>query len=861
MWCRELAYNPVNHRHQEAHDSCARACAQGRLRFSALLPVVILAFAVSGAAQDPSPSPAAVSSPTPAPPAPATAPTPAPSPAPTPAPAREHGSLGQAFDGDLLASLPMSNGVWSIFETIESTAILDRIESSGLYVGEAGLMGIRGSSWTQASWQLGDLDITDPDRTGTPLFFADPEALAGVEISAGLAPADVRGAGPGIRLVPRRPDAQWRKTIAINDAPGALQQSYRRKGAPAIAHLDSFSSARFRLSGPLAADRLSAVLSGNLTRGARRERSDPRTLDGREAGFLTHFVYTPTSRDEVRLLGGVQRLSHPYAGRARFGGGNVQQVDRFLQVQSTWQRQGSRPWSITAGLVRGTFDPHLRADTTTGNVERLADGPVQQQFPATSTRGRAALNAWFDAFTNGNHAVRIGTSLAVTRSTTEPTEEIRLTPETVGGLPARVWDYGWTGDTSWRGNDLAAYLSDQFRFRQLSVNAGVRYESSRATAANSEGRIEWTSVTPRLVARVRPLAKERPGLTLLAGYAEYTSRLPLNLLAYGDPGAPHGAAYQWIDQNHDRVFQADERGLLVARVGPGGPRAAIDPDLEPPRSKEVFLGLEAEIGSFTTRFLAYHRRERNLVTSVNFGAPASAYDVTYIPDPGDDIVGGTTIQMLPVYNRRVESFGRDRYLLTNDGEKGTGKGMEISVDGRIGKRVRMLVGATASKTDSPSAYRGFLATENDQGLVGERLELPNAATLSKGRLFFERGYTIKIAGTYEAPHDFRFGAVARYQDGQHFARFVIPLDLNQGPEPIKGITNGDSRFTYVLTIDARLEKGFTVGRLRLAGIVEAFNLRGTGIEVEEDVTWGPSYRATSAVQPPRALRVGLRLDF
>jgi hypothetical protein len=142
----------------------------------------------------------------------------------------------------------MSNGVWSIFETIESTAILDRIESSGLYVGEAGLMGVRGSSWTQADWQLGEFDITDPDRIGTPLFFADPEALAGVEISAGLAPADVRGAGPGVLLVPRRPDSAWRKTIAISDAPSSLQQSYQREGAPAIAHLDS-SPAPLRVNG------------------------------------------------------------------------------------------------------------------------------------------------------------------------------------------------------------------------------------------------------------------------------------------------------------------------------------------------------------------------------------------------------------------------------------------------------------------------------------------------------------------------------------------------------------------------------------------------------------------------------------
>src|SRR5258708_11341844 len=102
----------------------------------------------------------------------------------------------------------MSNGVWSVFETIESTAILDRIESSGLYVGEAGLMGVRGSSWTQASWLLGDPDITDPDRTGTPLYFPDPEALARVEIAAGPAPPDIPGAGPGVRLLPRPPHPQ-----------------------------------------------------------------------------------------------------------------------------------------------------------------------------------------------------------------------------------------------------------------------------------------------------------------------------------------------------------------------------------------------------------------------------------------------------------------------------------------------------------------------------------------------------------------------------------------------------------------------------------------------------------------------------
>jgi hypothetical protein len=767
-------------------------------------------------------------------------------------------SLGPEFDRDLLRGLPMSNGVWSVFETIESTAILDRMEGAGLYVGEAGLMGIRGSSWTQASWRLGDLDITDPDRTGTPLFFADPEALEAVEISAGLRPADQKGIGPGVSLFVRRPGNVWRRSVQASQVPTSLQQSYQRTGAPAIAHFDSYASARFRIEGPLVKDKLGLLLAGTLTRSGRRERDDPRSLSGGETGLLAHLVYAKSARDEIRFLGGLQGLSHPYAGRARFGGGDIGQSDLLATAQATWQRQTTRPWSVTAGLVHGSFDPDLPA-LAGGTVERLADGPIQQQFPGASSRSRFAASGWMDPFTSARHAVRVGASLAMTRSSTRPASPATAVAETVGGYPARVWDYGWAGHSKWRGLDLSAFASDQFRFGRLSLDGGLRFDLSRGSASGAENGISWMGLSPRILARFVPVADDP--LTLVAGWAWYRSRLPLNLLAYGDPYAAQGAAYRWHDNNADGLFQPGERGPLVARIGPGGGVASIDPDLRAPRSREVFVGFETSAGTWKIRMLGYYRRERDIVTSVNYGAPLSAYDVYYVDDPSDDIVGLDDDHLLPIYNRKPETFGEDRYLLTNDPEKGTGKGLEIGIDGRIGRHLRLLVGATASKTFSPSAYRGFLAIENDQGLVGERLELPNAATLSKGRLFFERGYTVKIAGVYQAPWDLTIGAVTRYQDGQHFARFVIPTDLNQGPEPVKGIYNGDSRFCYVLTIDARVEKGFAVGRGRLAAVIEAFNLRGTGIEVEEDVIWGPSYRATSAVQPPRAFRLGVRYDF
>jgi hypothetical protein len=42
---------------------------------------------------------------------------------------------------------------------------------------------------------------------------------------------------------------------------------------------------------------------------------------------------------------------------------------------------------------------------------------------------------------------------------------------------------------------------------------------------------------------------------------------------------------------------------------------------------------------------------------------------------------------------------------------------------------------------------------------------------------------------------------------------------------------------------------------------DAFNLFDTANEVEEDVVTGPGFRTVTAVQPPRVIRLGLRLRF
>jgi hypothetical protein len=176
-------------------------------------------------------------------------------------------------------------------------------------------------------------------------------------------------------------------------------------------------------------------------------------------------------------------------------------------------------------------------------------------------------------------------------------------------------------------------------------------------------------------------------------------------------------------------------------------------------------------------------------------------------------------------------------------------------------RWHMLFGASAQRSDGYAGNPGFLATENDSGVLGSLFMDPNSLSYARGRVFTERGYIIKWSGGFVTKQGIHFGAVARYQDGQHFARQVIVPNLNQGPEAIQAYTRGHSRFTFTFTLDARVEKGFSLGRGRLSLVGEAFNIFNNAIEVEEDPVVTRRFRATTAVQPPRAIRAGLRLDF
>lgn len=379
---------------------------------------------------------------------------------------------------------------------------------------------------------------------------------------------------------------------------------------------------------------------------------------------------------------------------------------------------------------------------------------------------------------------------------------------------------------------------------------------------DSDEAIRWTNLSPRLSARWRPAGDRGPGIRV--GYSWYRHRLLLDDLAVGDPHGLSGSVYRWDDVDGDRRYSSNDRLTFIGPVGPccaGALPNTIDPSLKRPTTREFVVGVEQALGPWRLQVTGLDRREHDLIGLVNVGVTAADYTVSYLADPGVDILGNSGVGELPVYDRQPSSFGADRYELTNVGTASRYQGVDIALARPFADRWALSFGGTAYRAEGTGGSLGYQAVENDQGVLGDTYLAPNATTNAYGRLFFDRAYAIKLSGAYRAPGDLRLAVATRYQDGQPFARVVVAEGLRQGAELVQAYPRGGQRFTFMLTMDVRVEKDFTLGRARVGIGFDVFNLLDTANEVEEDIVTGPAFRTITAVQPPRALRLRLRVGF
>jgi hypothetical protein len=753
------------------------------------------------------------------------------------------------YDADLLRDLPGSRDVFSLLETSEPLTMADRWDGGGLYTGEAGRLSARGASWTQTVFQLDGLDVSDPLAGGRPLVLPWHEALDAMDFAIGGARREPAGPGPLVALTSVRPQDAWKGSLALDGRLGGSGEPV----PPSVARLDHWRRGALTAAGPLN-DRLGLLVSGQTASSARFVRGSAEADPSSVHALMAGLTWKAGDRDHLRVKALGQKTAIPYTDRSAFGEAGLEEDDRTFHAAATWERRADSgaSWTLSGGALRARADGE--AGTRPRTIERLLDGPAALlAVPGQAERSRVELAGTLSPAPIGSHALHAGLRLSRGAAVVRPSVPAWTVAERVDGVPARVWEF--EQGASWRPHidELTVHVSDAWQAgTRLRVDATLPLHHARAAG------LSWTSVAPRVGVRAQPFGS----FTAFASWSRDVHRLPLALFAFGDPDALRAASYRWNDRDGDGAFVPSERGVLVSRAGPGAPIGSIDPSLPRPRTDEWRAGLEASLGTHVrARLEGIARKSRGLWESVNTGVTVSSYDQRLIFDPSGDIVGSADDQLLPIYDRRPASFGRDALLLTSvPDDDSLYEGVELQLLAGP-PRARLWLSATAHRAVGAGGNRSFRPSENDQGLVGERFDDPNANTFDRGRLFSDRAYTIKIAGAWHAPGDVRLGTVARYQDGQPFARVVVVPDLRQGADFVMAIPRGRARYTFAITWDVRVEKVFTLGRSQASAVLEVFNLLDNVNETEEDIVTGPAYRTPTFLQPPRTFRGGLRIAF
>ncbi|TAK16537.1 MAG: hypothetical protein EPO35_05150 [Acidobacteria bacterium] len=746
--------------------------------------------------------------------------------------------------------LPSARSAYGWLETTAPQIVSNEFDAGGMLVGRTAKLGVHGTSAIDTTFRFAGLDATSALRPGTPMVLPDVVGMSSIDVTRMASDISANAPGPVVEWQP----LDGRQRVGMIEGfymPKRFAVKASPTGAQPSSQLQTFTDGSLLLGGAVAPGRASAVLSAHWAKAQRIEKT---AIDGTELSLVGALTFTPSADERLQLI-----LNSQSTTRGALD-------DRYGAAQFSWQRGANDRRSYRAA---GGYQWMNVAQTpgATLTIDSALDGSVFPALFQPAGKERALkfsgdLTQPFTAFGLTHHA-KIGG--AAERSTMTPDLAAATTVlELVNLKPARVWrvDASATA-SSWTSSSASAFANDRIGTDTIWLEGGVRIDHLQADNGGAT-RISWTNLYAHAAAEV---FDKKTGVGVFGSYTRAGARLPAMALAWGDVNAPTARVYRWFDTNQNGIADGTEANgvsSLITRVGPGaaGGLTKISPDLQRPVYDIAVAGLRVEKTRFAVGVSAVIRRTGNSIRAVD---DAGTYYTTVTqPDQNADFTDASDDQQLTAYNRKPESFGLGTYTLTNPANPGENSIYAFDLTAQYrGTGARLAFSAAAVAAKGTAASRGFRADENDPMVIGDAFSNPNATTNAVGgRTYFDRGYVGKIIGAFDLPSHFTLGIVARYQDGQPFSRLAIFENLNQGPEAVVGYPNGrPTRFTFISTTDVRLQKTSAFGSKQLTLIVDGFNVFNIGREVSEYVIGDANFRKTTLIEPPRTIRVGVRIAF
>lgn len=392
--------------------------------------------------------------------------------------------------------------------------------------------------------------------------------------------------------------------------------------------------------------------------------------------------------------------------------------------------------------------------------------------------------------------------------------------------------------------------------RKPVITSGIFPASTNVNAATI---LSNTNIAPRL--GVTYDVKGTGKAVLKAFYGRYYNNLADGFSAI-NPGGQSIAEYNFLDQNGNQRYDGlSELGTLRLRVGADS--TPVDQNFKTPVTEEISGSLEFQLPGESSARFTYVRKNQYDFASF-YGTNLVSAWVGQVTVPTTQTVGATgqVLNLLDVPNALADStdglYGNypDADFHYDTIEAAYSKRIhnffvQTSADYQWRNDLRDAVGVSTSPLSADPVPINFQFTPN-----------PAAPNRQKTTVWH-----YQFMGRYTFPFDIGFSANYRLQSGFPYSPIVADgdttpgLNLSNFGAPFFLQNLSENRSDNVNLLNFRLDKSVQVGKLKVSGMLDIYNVLNNDAVTNFNLTLGPSFKTAIAVLDPRVFQAGFRIEF
>ena len=567
---------------------------------------------------------------------------------------------GTNFTQEELKSIPSSRDPWGILQQTPGV-LTDNLITGSNNNGQQSVFTGKGTNFNSTAWNIDGISITDLAAAGGSPTYYDFDAFQEMQMTTGGSDPSIATPGVTINMITKRGSNDLHGSARIYDTPVEteafnLPQEAKDQGITRTNRIDNVQDYGVEVGGPAWRDHV--WLWGSFgrtdikttTSGGGRDNTQLEDYSAKiniqpiESNALTLFYFRGNKTKQGRSASPTRP---PETTWNQAGPSHVEKIDDSQVFSSNLILSAAYSYTLTPFSLtpQGGLGAEMYRDAARvwhGSFYFDDNYRPQHQLQGTLT----------SFFTTGpiGHEFKLGAARITFRS-----GHTRLIPgDEVYGDERRIAshdpNFPFTANITrgvQEGEDLTivgGFLSDTLTTNNLTINAGVRYDTSKGN--NLPSLVAANPAFPDLLPALTypgggeefKLKAWQPRLgisyalgaqktTLLrASYSRFADGIATSLVNLTNPTGLQGsttgvptAQYSWNDLNHDHRVQRNELCLTcpVNPVGydPNNPGSAvsvnqIDRNLKPPKTDEFMVGVDHQVLPELVVGLSYSHRNR-----------------------------------------------------------------------------------------------------------------------------------------------------------------------------------------------------------------------------------------------------------